>query len=424
MKFKSLSTIITLAILSILGIGVVQFTWFKKAFDLKDNQFNHHVNLSLQSVAEYILNYNQIEIPDVNLVEQISSNYFIVHTNAEIDVNILEHLISGEFEKRNIQMDFEYGVYDCFNDKLVYGNYVSNEIGTESTGPSRTFPKLANDAQYFGVYFPTKENTLLSQMGIWLFSTIVLIVVFAFYGVSIFILFRQKKLSDMQKDFINNLTHEFKTPLYTIMVTSDLLKQPEITENKAVSENYLNIIGQEANRLKTQIERILQIASTDKHKDKYETEPVNMHDVVKKASDAASSLLSTKSGSISFQLDATYPVVIGDQMHLENVMYNLIENAIKYCKRNPEIYIKSTNDDKYLILTVKDNGVGIDQGQFRKIFSKFYRIPSGNQHDVKGFGMGLSYVKDIVNIHRGKIDVNSEPGQGSTFEIKLPYATN
>lgn len=228
----------------------------------------------------------------------------------------------------------------------------------------------------------------------------------------------------MQKDFINNLTHEFKTPLYTIMVTSDLLKQPEITENKAVSENYLNIIGQEANRLKTQIERILQIASTDKHKDKYETEPVNMHDVVKKASDAASSLLSTKSGSISFQLDATYPVVIGDQMHLENVMYNLIENAIKYCKRNPEIYIKSTNDDKYLILTVKDNGVGIDQGQFRKIFSKFYRIPSGNQHDVKGFGMGLSYVKDIVNIHRGKIDVNSEPGQGSTFEIKLPYATN
>lgn len=425
MKIRSLSTIITLAVLSVIGIGSVQFFWFKKAFDLKDNQFNQHVTLSLQTVAEYILQYNQISVPPVNLVEQVSSNYFVVHTNAEIDLKILEHLIAGEFEKRNIEADFEYGVYDCYDDKLVYGSYVS--MGDRKEGhsaPSRTFPKLENDSQFFGVYFPNKENNLLSEMGIWLFSTVVLFLVFAFFGYSIYILFRQKKLSDMQKDFINNMTHEFKTPLYTIMVTTDLLKQPEVSVDKSISRNYLDIIRQEADRLKLQIERILQVASSDKEKLKLERESVDIHSCIRKASDAAATLLSSKNGEIVYQLDATHPVIRGDRMHLENIIYNLIENAIKYSDKQPDIKIRTWNNGRQLHISVEDNGMGIDSSQLKKIFKKFYRVSTGNKHDVKGFGLGLSYVREITHAHRGKIHVSSTKGKGSTFELVIPYEQN
>lgn len=426
MKFRSLTTIILLAILSIVGIGSVQYFWFKKAFDLKEKQFNQSVFLSLQSVGETILSYNQMTIPADNLVEQISSNYFVVHTNAEIDLKILEHLIRGELTKRNLQFDFEYAVYDCFDDKIIYGNYVNMEE-EEENGDSdiiisnRAFPKLENDAQYFGVLFPNKENNLMDQMGIWIFSTIVLILVFTFFGVSIIILFRQKKLSEMQKDFVNNLTHEFKTPLYTIMVTTDLLRQPEIANNQASTSNYLDIISQEAKRLKVQIERILHVATSDKDRISLELEPVNFHDCIKKATEAAGMLLQSKKGKIIFELEADHFVLNADKMHIENVVYNLIENAIKYSEQSPEIRVETFNKDKYVCLTVKDNGIGMDINEVDKIFNKFYRIPTGKTHNVKGFGLGLSYVKDIVLAHKGKINVTSEKNKGSTFVIKLPY---
>lgn len=429
MKFKSLSTIIILAVASILGIGSVQFVWFKQAFDLKEKQFNQSVLLSLQTVGESILNYNQITIPAENLVEQISSNYFVVHTNAEIDLKILELLIRGEFEKRSLDTDFEYGVYDCFDDKLIYGNYVSMQVDNgegeeEVLTKGRTLPRLENETQYFGVYFPTKENNLLSQMGIWVFSTLVLLLVFTFFGVSIIILFRQKRLSDMQKDFVNNMTHEFKTPLYTIMVTTDLLKHPQVLDNREGANSYLDIISQEAQRLKVQIERILHIASSDKGKLALQRERIDIHECIRKASDAATTLLQSKQGNMSFDLKAENAIIHADKMHIENVIYNLIENAIKYTEKTPEIKIKTSNHNRMLIISVADNGVGIGKTELNRIFNKFYRVPTGNMHNVKGFGLGLSYVKEIVHAHKGKICVNSVENQGSIFEIQLPNEYN
>jgi len=426
MKVRALSIIIALALISIVGIGSVQYFWFKKAFDLKEKQFNQSVLLSLQSVGEAILNYNQITIPDENLVEQISGNYYVVHTNAEIDLKILEHLIRGEFEKRSIFVDFEYGVYDCFDDKLIIGNYVNMSQDEEDFTDEevmfggRNIPQLENDAQYFGVYFPAKDDTLMGQMGIWLFSTIVLLFVFTFFGVSIFILFRQKRLSEMQKDFVNNMTHEFKTPLYTIMVTSDLLKQPAILKEEQSVRSYLDIITQEAQRLKLQIERVLHIASSDKGKLPLQIEAINMHNSISKACNAAASLLQSKKGTIKFQLDASKYMLKGDKMHIENVIYNLIENAIKYTDKQPEINISTYNDNQSFVVKIEDNGIGIATKDIPNIFKKFYRVPTGNTHNVKGFGLGLSYVKDIVKAHRGSIHVTSEMGKGSIFQIELP----
>jgi two-component system, OmpR family, phosphate regulon sensor histidine kinase PhoR len=423
-QLRSLSVIITLAILSILGIGSVQFFWFKKAFDNREKIFNQNVALSLQNVGEYILNYNQINAPHANLVEQISSNYFVVHTNADIDIKILEHLIRSEFEKRNVYLDFEYAVYDCYDNKLVYGNYInmSNSFVGEGLGGEniRSFPPINNDNKYFGVLFPTRVTSILNEMGIWIFSTLVLLFVFAFFATSIYILFRQKKLSDMQKDFINNMTHEFKTPLYTIMVSAELIKKPDILKNEAFSREYLDIITQEANRLKTQIERILRIASSDKDKFQLEKETFDIHETIQKAAEVAQALISDSKGIIQFKLDAKQHAFYGDKMHMENVIYNLIENAIKYTDKVPEIMIRTYNTSGYLFVEVKDNGIGINTDQRKRIFDKFYRVPTGNTHNVKGFGLGLSYVLEIVKAHKGRIKVESEPGEGSTFNIKLP----
>jgi two-component system, OmpR family, phosphate regulon sensor histidine kinase PhoR len=423
-QLRSLSVIITLAILSVLGIGSVQFFWFKKAFDNREKIFNQNVALSLQNVGEYILNYNQINAPHANLVEQISSNYFVVHTNADIDIKILEHLIRSEFEKRNVVMDFEYAVYDCYDNKLVYGNYVSMSNGLIMEGKGsediRSFPAVNNDNKYFGVLFPTRVTSMLNEMGIWIFSTLVLLFVFAFFATSIYILFRQKKLSDMQKDFINNMTHEFKTPLYTIMVSAELMKKPAVRDNEEMSKDYLDIISQEALRLKTQIERVLKIASSDKDKFHLEKEVFDIHDTIRKAAEVAQALISDSKGTIRFQLDATEFQFYGDKMHMENVVYNLIENAIKYTDKVPDIMIRTYNTTGYLFVEVKDNGIGIHPEQKKHIFDKFYRVPTGNTHNVKGFGLGLSYVLEIVKAHKGRIRVESELGKGSTFSIKLP----
>lgn len=424
MPLRSLITIITLAILSVIGIGSVQFFWFKKAFDNSEKIFTQNVMLSLQTVGEYILQYNQINIPSANLVEQISSNYFVVHTNAEIDIKILEHLIRSEFEKRNLFENFEYAVYDCYDDKLVYGNYVRMnsdpslipQIGDDA----RSFPKLDNDNKYFGVLFPNRVGSIINEMSVWIFSTLVLLFVFAFFAISIYILFRQKKLSDMQKDFINNMTHEFKTPLYTIMVSSDLLKKKEVFQNEELSREYLDIISQEAKRLKNQIERILKIASHEKDKFKLEKETFDIHKTIQKAAEVAQTLVSNSAGIIRFDLNADTPYFYGDKMHMENVLYNLIENAIKYCDKQPDIHIKTYNTKQHLYVEVKDNGIGIPEDKKRFVFDKFYRVPTGNTHNVKGFGLGLSYVKDIVKAHKGKIKIDSELGKGSTFVLILP----
>jgi two-component system, OmpR family, phosphate regulon sensor histidine kinase PhoR len=374
------------------------------------------------------LNYNQINIPTANLVEQISSNYFVVHTNAEIDIKILEHLIRSEFEKRNINQDFEYAVYDCYDDKLVYGNYVamsSSEEDTDYSGDDiRSFPKLNNDSKYFGVLFPTRISSMLNEMGIWIFSTLVLLFVFAFFATSIYILFRQKKLSDMQKDFINNMTHEFKTPLYTIMVSSELLKKPDIRSSDELTRDYLDIISQESQRLKTQIERVLKIATSDKDKFKLERELFDIHETIRKAADVAQALLSGSEGTIDFELKASDPHFYGDKMHMENVVYNLIENAIKYTDKKPDIRILTYNSSTHFFIEILDNGIGIHPEYKKNIFDKFYRVPTGNTHNVKGFGLGLSYVLEIIKAHKGTIKVESTPGQGSTFILKLPMKYN
>jgi two-component system phosphate regulon sensor histidine kinase PhoR len=418
-KSSSIRFIVILGVLCILGITITQLYWVRRAFDLKEQEFERTVNAALFTVANQIFDINKTPSPAINPVKQVSTNYFIVMVNGDVDASLLEFLLRTEFEKRSIKVDFEYGVYDCSSEKMRYGDYVPLQTAKEKV-TSKKLPAWNHYAYYFGVQFPNREAQLINQMGIWSFSSVVLLIVILFFGYTLFVILKQKRLSEIQKDFINNMTHEFKTPISTIAVSTEVLKDPNIVHQPERLLNYTTIIEKENTRLKLQVERVLQMARLDKEDIGLKKELVNVHLLIQDAIKNTSAALHEKQGSISCQLDATRHTLEADRLHLTNVLYNLIDNAIKYCKASPQIVIRTSDSNRNLMIEITDNGIGISPENQKRVFQKFFRVSTGNVHDVKGFGIGLNYVKSIIETHKGAIKLESELGEGSTFKIALP----
>jgi two-component system, OmpR family, phosphate regulon sensor histidine kinase PhoR len=411
----TLRIVIVLAAVSIVGITATQIYWVRKAFDLKENQFNQDVTTALRNVANKILEINQTPSPANNLVNQVSTNYFTVLVNGPIDNNLLEFLLVTEFEKRHVTADFEYGVYDCASKCMAGGTYVSPKKVLPASFSE--LPTWQNDGYYFGVRFPLVEANLISQMGIWGFSSAVLLVVIFFFVYTLLVILKQRRLSEIQKDFINNMTHEFKTPLSTIAISTAVLKDPNIIKAPERLLNYATIIENENQRLKQQVERVLQMARLEKEDIGLKKETVDVHELIQ---DAVKTNTINSKATITLDLQASRSQLSADKLHLTNVFFNLLDNAIKYNTQTPEIIVRSQNVNGSIQIDVQDNGIGIKPEDQRKIFFRFYRVPTGNLHDVKGFGLGLSYVKLIIEAHKGKISVSSAQGNGSCFSIVLP----
>ncbi|MBL7876150.1 MAG: HAMP domain-containing histidine kinase [Cyclobacteriaceae bacterium] len=415
MSRLTLRIVIILAGLSIAGITATQIYWVRKAFDLKENQFNRDVTVALTNVATKILEITKTPTAANNPVTQLTTNYFVVLVNGPIDNNLLEFLLITEFEKRNIKADFEYGIYDCMEQCMEGGKQISPKH-TASLVNFSELPAWNNDGYYFGVQFPMVEATLISQMGIWGFSSIVMLIVIFFFVYTLFVILKQRRLSEIQKDFINNMTHEFKTPLSTIAISTSVLKDPGIIHTPERLLNYATIIDNENQRLKQQVERVLQMARLENEEVGLKREICDLHDIIWEASE---SNLASKA-TLELVLEASPSTVLADKLHLTNVIFNLLDNAIKYNKQQPLIRISTSHAHGNIFLKIEDNGIGIKQDDQKKIFHRFYRVPTGNLHDVKGFGLGLSYVKLIVEAHKGKITLTSEPNKGSCFSIVLP----
>jgi len=417
----TLRIVIVLAVISIAGMTITQVYWLRKAFDIRENQFNRDVKTALHSVAQKIFEINQTPTPASNPVEQVSTNYFIVHANGPVNASVLEFLLVTEFKNRNITAGFEYGIYDCMEKCMKGGNYISPK-NVKSVSQFPETPKLSNDGYYFAIQFPYLEANLLSQMGIWGFSSAVTLVVIGFFGYTLFVILRQRRLSEVQKDFINNMAHEFKTPISTIAISAQVLRDPAIVLQPDRLANYATIIENENQRLRQQVDRVLQIAQMDKDDIGLKREEVDVHSLIKEVTAGRSVGLDA---TILLQLTAKNACVTADRLHLSNVLHNLLDNAIKYCDKKPEVTVSTSNPDEHLIeVVVKDNGIGIAPDEKQKIFNKFYRVPTGNVHNVKGFGLGLSYVKEIVSRHKGQVRVESSPGQGSEFYLTLPVTTH
>ncbi len=420
MKSSTIRFVVILAALCIVGITITQIYWVRRAFDLKEAEFERTVNTALYNVAHQIFEINNTPSPANNPVKQLSTNYFIVMVNSEIDASLLEFLLRTEFERRNILADFEYGVYDCSSERMVYGDYVPLQTAKERKTTNKKLPQWANQGYYFGVQFPNRIAHITNQMGIWSFSSIVLLLVIVFFAYTLFIILKQKRLSEIQKDFINNMTHEFKTPIATIAVSTEVLKDPDILRQPERLLNYTAIIEKENTRLKHQVERVLQMARLDKEDIGLKKEQVSLHQIIQDSIRHTSVALQEKKGTVSVELSAQEPDVEVDRLHLTNAINNLLDNAIKYCKTIPSIMVRTLNQNEGIVVEVHDNGIGIGHENRNRVFQKFYRVPTGNLHDVKGFGLGLSYVKTIVEAHKGKISLKSELGKGCIFRIYLP----
>ena len=419
MSRNTLRIIIVLAAISIVGIVTTQVYWVSRAFDIRENQFNRDVNTALRNVANQIFEINKTPSPLNNPVNQLSTNYFVVAINGEIDVHLLGFLLTTEFEKRNITAAFEYGVYDCSNKCMVYGNFVSLE-NDRRLASITDLPTWDNEGYYFGVQFPFLQASLLSQLGIWGFSSAVLLIVILFFIYTLLIILKQRRLSEVQQDFINNMTHEFKTPISTISISSEVLKEPKISTEPDRLLKYASIIQHESNRLKQQVDRVLEMARLDEKKIDLINESIDGHKLIEEAIQNSSILLNEKDGKIETHFNATESLLFGDKLHLTNALNNLIDNAIKYNQNKPKIIIRSYNKKNTFCIEIEDNGIGISPENKRRIFERFFRVHTGNIHDVKGFGLGLSYVKLIVQAHRGTIELQSVMGQGTIFKISLP----
>lgn len=432
---------IALAIATVVGIVVTQIIWLNKTLKAQETerklqvqqqtaeakQFSDRVTIALSNVANQILSIQDDPAEIFQAVKQVRPNFYTVAINDTVHPYLLESLLKREFDRRNIREDFEYGIYDCFTDSIVYGNFVS--FGDDSAANSKHHVKAPKinwnkDNHYFSVFFPNrvikKPDIKEPALASWTFATGITLIVFIFSAISLYIMLRQKRLSEVKSDFINNMTHELKTPISTISLSSEVLLRPEIVNEPERLQQYVHIIQHENQRLRNQVDRVLQLAALDKRKMELKEETIDIHQLLKRIIESFSLNIKERGGSLTSDLRATKAEVTGDRVHLTNIFFNLLDNANKYSPETPTIHVSTQNKPNCLLVTIADNGVGMDKEAQRHIFDKFYRVPTGNLHDVKGFGLGLFYVKMMVEEHHGTIIVKSTPGKGSTFEVKLP----
>ena len=340
----------------------------------------------------------------------------------------IDSLLRFELQSRNIDMAFEYDVTNANGDSLIFTSAADGGAKpvfvANNTYQTTIFNKdVVNDPGMIQLAFPDKNSKILASMKASMGTTAGLIFVLIFcFAYTLTTIIRQKKISEMKTDFINNMTHEFKTPVSTIMIASESLRDPEMTADRNRITRLANIIYEENARLGNHIERVLNVARIDKNDFKLENKPVNINELIAIVLDSMELKLQKCEAEIKLELAAEKPVIIADELHFSNVLYNLVDNAIKYSEDKPKITISSFNKTGQVVIKVADEGIGMSRDQQTKIFEQFYRIPTGNLHNVKGFGLGLSYVNTIVKRLNGSISVRSEKDKGSEFELKFATA--
>ncbi len=441
MKNRSIRIIIFLSIIAVVGLIYNQYIRVQNTIAIQEKtiqiqkenaafekeQFVQKVTLALVGVRDELISFNA-EAKGIYLdpVQQITKNYFVVSFYDTLSPSLLQNLIVKKFEEYHITEPFEYGIYDCFTDSIIFDKYVDLSSGKVSTSKSQNAQQKWNhDGYYFGVYFPNKEDIIVKESDIisteLFWSTLLLIIILIVFSISIFIILRQKRLSEVKTDFINNMTHELKTPISTIAISSDVLRQMKDFSDSDRILRYANIIHTENARLESQVERVLQLAKLDNGKVKLKKELLDINEILNNCIHTFKLVVTQKNGSLNFDSKTTQNNFYGDKVHFTNVLYNLLDNATKYCKEVPQIEITTTNNEKGIFIVVKDYGKGMSKEQTKQIFDKFYRVPTGSVHDVKGFGLGLYYVNEIVKAHQGNIKVESELNIGSTFTIYVPF---
>jgi two-component system phosphate regulon sensor histidine kinase PhoR len=453
MSRRTINAVFLLGIVSVISILLIQFVWISNTSNLLDKNieiqetkqaiqqkedslnmvhFTGQTHIALRSVLQQLTTMTKDSSDLYGAVNQIRSNYFYVDINEELNPYHLETLLKRSFYEQNIHQNFQYGIYDCYTASIVFGNLIRyDKVSHYETDSSRqiTFPdmKWKKDGHYFTVYFPGVSGEFQKQQvpvagksSPYLYLFFIVILILIFFGYTAFVILKQKRLSEVKTDFINNMTHELKTPISTIGLSSEMIMRPESMKDPEKIQRYASLIYKENKRLENQVERVLKIAKLDKSEIELSIEPFDLDEYFTELKENFEFNQEGRPVKVTTDIQLENNMINADPVHLSNVFYNLVDNAIKYCQRSPEINIVARCDKKQLYVMVEDNGIGIKRENQKMIFDKFYRVPTGNVHDVKGFGLGLYYVKTIVEKHGGTISVKSSLGTGTTFTVKIP----
>jgi two-component system phosphate regulon sensor histidine kinase PhoR len=358
-----------------------------------------------------------------NMSNQMIAEVYQWEKTMALDNNEVNFALTRSFHFSGIEIPFEFAVIK--DGKVQEGTFKKSGRGDflKSNYMVQLFPdNILNQNLILSVIFPERANYVLASIG-WLLggSLLFSFIILATFALSLFFIIRQKKISEMKSDFLNNMTHEFKTPIATISLAADTITNPKVINDEASIRHFIGMIKKENSRMNKKVETILQIASLDKKEIDFKFENVSMHSIIERAIETIEIQVHQKNGKISLNLMAAEPVIYGDYEHLTNLVNNLLDNAIKYSPESPDIKVETMNNERGIILSVEDKGIGMTKSVQSKIFGRFYRQSSGNVHDVKGFGLGLNYVRAIIDAHKGNVTVTSEPGKGSRFDIFLPF---
>ncbi len=400
-----------------MSILVAQLLWTKEAFTLEQKKLSQKAHIALLEVARKLYEGTNHE-PVQNPVQKIANDYYIVNVENEFEPDILEFYLKTEFKKVNIATDFEYAMYNCQSDEMVYGDYISLSK-KDKEKKTVYFPKHKNLVYYFVVRFPNETTYLFSSMRFWFVLSIALILILLIYVYSIFKLLQQKKYSELQRDFINNMTHEFKTPLSSILIASKYLSEQNLIKENKKLHTYTEIILNQGNKLNHHIEKILTVAKSDYTPLELKKETTLIVPVIEETIENI--VLKYPDAEIKIESASGEYVLETDVFHFANLVYNLLDNAVKYCNTKPEITVKIYEENSLLKIEFTDNGIGISNKKLSFIFDKFYRIQNEKSNEVNGFGLGLFYVKEICSLQNWKIKAENNLTNGVTITLSIPY---
>lgn len=410
MKNRHLRIIIVWGTLVMGSLIAVQMYWFNRAFNVAEKQFDHNVQMALKKVADSVSRGSEIK--------KLSSNFFFVDTHSELNDAELSTLLRTEFNMRNLDVHYELGIYRADDDTLVYGNYIEatqKKLSLNDAGQLTSYSGEKN----FAIYFPRKVSYVAAQLDIWIFSTIILLLMMGFFAYAIASLLRERKFAELKNDFVNNMTHEFKTPVTNINIAAEILKQKySDIEGAGV---YLDILLKENEKLRDKIDQVL-TGSQLEFKNRPAFASLNVHELIKDCAEAFQLKIRQRNGDLNLELNAQSQFIFGDRELLVHAINNIIDNAEKYSPNIPKITVKTIDNGSDIEIRVIDNGIGIPREIRPRVFDKFFRISTGDIHSVKGFGLGLSFVKSVIDNHRGRVQLYGEINEGTEVRILLPKA--
>jgi two-component system phosphate regulon sensor histidine kinase PhoR len=396
-------------------ILIFQLVWLKKVYRFEQKEFDISVLKAIRGLYEDLNLYNSSNLNE--LVERPDRHLYLARIKLPVNYDSLKSYLQFELEDFDVYTNCSIGIYDSAVNKYTYSATLLS-AGTLDKSNS-DIPLLKRNHGYLALYFPNRQRYILYEMNFWIVSSAILLIVLIVSAGSLYFLYRQKFFNEIQKDFVQNFTHEFKTPVATLSLAAETLENKTILEKPEKLATYAGIVKYQADYMNKQIEKLLRFAHIESTSLHLEKKAVDMHELIQEVITTLTPLIQQKNARLQLKLNAGNPVLSADKDYMFIMITNLIENAIKYSKQ-PVIIVATANKDDRFYLSVQDNGIGIGKNQMKKLFTKFYRIRNDEEYAAKGFGIGLTFVKKIITAHKGKIYAESFPGKGSTFTVELP----